>query len=326
MRVAANSASAQSALTELSHLQKYFVEQLQKAAEIANKPTAFSTFEWLRDEGKHGGGQRFGAQENGLFNRASVNVSQIQYQDMPEKAFSSATALSTIIHPEHPLAPSMHMHISWTELKNGKSYWRIMADLNPSIEDKADTDQFLAMLTQAAGPHLQSGLEQGEAYFYIPALNKHRGVCHFYLEGFVGDQNTPENYAIEFGRQTIDCYIDILTKKTRAVAPATAIQKQQQLDYHTLYFFQVLTLDKGTTAGLLIHDQNDIGTLASLPSHINRDLLQTWANNSELELQQLLIRLLDVVPKQAVAEITLEVKTQIAQALRQHYQELAKAK
>ena len=33
----------------------------------------------------------------------------------------------------NPYAPSIHMHISWTELKSGKGTWRIMADLNPSI-------------------------------------------------------------------------------------------------------------------------------------------------------------------------------------------------
>lgn len=323
MRIAASSAQAQHALSQLTSLQSYFVNQLQNVASQAAQATDFTPVEWLREQGAHGGGERFEAQAGGLFNRASVNVSQIQYQDKPEKAFLSATALSTIIHPDHPLGPSMHMHISWTELKNGKKYWRIMADLNPSIEDSADTEQFLTMLEQASQQHFHSGIEQGDEYFYIPALNKHRGVCHFYLEGFVGDEQTPATFAIDFGKQTIDCYISILASKVTNAIAATAEQKQQQLDYHTLYFFQVLTLDKGTTAGLLIHNQNDIGTLGSLPSHINRDLLQTWANSAELPLQQLLSQLLAVLPEQSIVAITTEVKAKLAEAIRVHYQTLA---
>ena len=44
----------------------------------------------------------------------------------------------------------------------------------------------------------------------------------------------------------------------------------QQLAYHTLYFFQVLTLDRGTTSGLLVHDQNDLGIMGSLPAWVDR--------------------------------------------------------
>ena len=48
-------------------LQRYFVEALGAQD--------FARFEWLRDEGRHGGGVRFGCAENERFNRASVNTS-----------------------------------------------------------------------------------------------------------------------------------------------------------------------------------------------------------------------------------------------------------
>ncbi len=320
MRIAASSQQAQQALNQLTTLQRYFVEQLQQVATQASLPTEFTAVEWLRDQGQHGGGERFEAQPNGLFNRASVNVSQIQYENNPDKSFASATALSTIIHPDHPLAPSIHIHVSWTELKSGKKYWRIMADLNPAIEDKTDTTLFLHMLEQASGEFFHQGIAAGDEYFNIPVLKKRRGVAHFYLEGFVGNETTPENYAIDFAKQVIDCYIKILSKKSTNMLPATAEQKQLQLNYHTLYFFQVLTLDKGTTAGLLIHNQNDVGTLGSIPAHINRELLTQWANVAPEPLNALLASLLAVVPKEKVAAISSEVKAEIAQALRQHYQ------
>ena len=205
MRVLASSKKAQSTLTQLTQVQHYFVDKLTHLS----TGTPFKAVEWLRDAGLHGGGERFEATDNMVFNRASVNISQVQYEDNPEKAFLSATALSTIIHPQHPLAPSIHIHVSWTELRNGKKYWRLMADLNPAIEDKDDTQLFNKMLEQASGEYYASGVEQGNQYFYIPALNEHRGVSHFYLEGFTGNENTPENFAIDFATQVIDCYINI---------------------------------------------------------------------------------------------------------------------
>lgn len=321
MRVLANSAKAQFALEHLSNVQQYFVEQLTQLS----TGSAFKPVEWLRDNGTHGGGKRFEASDNMVFNRASVNVSQVQYEDNPDKAFLSATALSTIIHPQHPLAPSIHIHVSWTELRNGQQYWRLMADLNPAIEDEADTAVFNQVLKDASGEYFESGIEQGDIYFNIPALNKHRGVSHFYLEGFTGDENTPELFAIDFATHVIDCYIAILSNKFSGLAPPSDTELQQQLDYHTLYFYQVLTLDKGTTAGLLIHSQNDVGTLGSLPAYINRDLLASWIAASPAPKNKLVTDLVDLMPKKSSVHINTELKAKIALTIRQHYAQLKSA-
>ena len=319
MRVPASSQKAQTVLAQLNQVQDYFVNRLQRLS----VGTDFEPIEWLRDEGKHGGGRRLEAMNNTVFNRASVNVSQIQFEDIPDKMLLSATALSTIIHPQHPLAPSVHLHISWTELKNGQQYWRLMADLNPAIVDNHDTLLFNNMLQKAAGPYYTSGVEQGLAYFYIPALKQHRGVSHFYLEGFTGDANTPEMFAIDFATQVIDCYVQILDEKLARLAPPDDHELQQQLDYHTLYFYQVLTLDKGTTAGLLVHHQNDIGTLASLPAYINRDLLAYWATQTPLPQQLLVKALVALFPQKKSVLITHEIKQKIALCIRAHYKQHA---
>ncbi|TEW55332.1 coproporphyrinogen III oxidase [Psychromonas sp. RZ22] len=315
MRVFATSEKAEFALQQLTQVQHHFVTALAQLS----TGTHFKSVSWLRDNGKHGGGERFQASDNMVFNRASVNVSQIHFEDDPDKNFLSATALSTIIHPQHPLAPSIHIHVSWTELKNGQQYWRLMADLNPAIEDKADTLLFNTMLQQATGEYFESGIQQGNQYFYIPALEKYRGISHFYLEGFTGDENTPKHFAIDFAQQAINCYISILNDKFSRLAPPSDEELQQQLDYHTLYFYQVLTLDKGTTAGLLIHNQNDVGTLGSLPAYINRALLASWITSS-LPAQQPLVKVLvELLPEQKSVHITPEIKTNIANAIRQHY-------
>ena len=123
-------------------LQSLFVRGLEKVSQDVGEDVCFQKAEWLRDGGQHGGGDRFYCAGSKVFNRAAVNVSHIHYDDLPDKALASATAISTIIHPRNPHAPSVHMHISWTAMKDGRGYWRIMADLNPSIPNDADKRAF----------------------------------------------------------------------------------------------------------------------------------------------------------------------------------------
>lgn len=328
MRTYAQNSLAQDALHLLTDLQSCFKEKLTDVANSSDKLTnnsisttmPFKSVDWLRDEGKHGGGTRFEAVEGGMFNRASINVSQIHYEDSPEKHYDSATALSTIIHPKDPLSPSIHMHYSLTILKDGSSYWRIMADLNPSHFNKDDKEYFDQTLKVAAKDHYSEGAKLGNQYFDIPALNKRRGVSHFYLEGFNPKNEDGAAFTNQFATKVIDTYIDLLSLHSVNIEQPTEAQQQKQLDYHTLYFYQVLTLDKGTTAGLLIHNQNDVGTLGSLPSHINRDQLSEWEALSPEPIKSLVTDLLAVLPKQTSCPITTEIKAELAQVIRAFYQ------
>lgn len=320
MKIAPSSKKAQQAMQMLSRLQHDFMQRLQSISKEFGSEAEFKTLEWLRDGGLHGGGLRFEAVEGSVFNRASINISQVQYEDLPDKSFSSATALSTIIHPSHPLAPSIHIHISWTELKNGQGYWRIMADLNPAITDQKDKQKFDNCLKEITGKYHQQGEHSGDAYFYIPALQSFRGVSHFYLEGFNPDNISGIDFAKYFGESVIQCYSEILAQKTLHSEPPTKAQKIAQLNYHTLYFYQVLTLDKGTTAGLLIHNQNDTGTLGSLPARINRVLLASWVDKTPAPQDKLIKRFLRLLPEQDICLISTSLKAQIAEQIREHYQ------
>lgn len=320
MRQAATSTNAINVLTMLSKAQTYFVAQLSQLCKQQKLPAQFTDVQWLRDNGSHGGGLRFEAPQHSIFNQASVNVSQIQYQDRPDKTFISATALSTIIHPTNALVPSVHIHVSWTEMRSGKSYWRLMADLNPAISNQSDTDKFNATLQKISAKYYQQATQQGDQYFYIPTLQTHRGVSHFYLEAFNPEDGEGTQFAEQFINAVINSYIAILDNHlSNSVKPATQAQKQAQLDYHTLYFYQVLTLDRGTTAGLLVHDQNDVGTLGSLPGFVSRDLLIQWAKKTAQPRNKLMLDLIEVLPNTDICEITTEVKTNIAQVIRAHY-------
>ena len=320
-RTQASSALANQAHQLVSSLQQRFVANLEQVSQELKLAQTFSPVEWVRDEGNHGGGIRFETADGAMIGRGSVNVSQVHYDDLPEKKLGSASAISTIIHPVNPTSPSVHIHISWTEMKDGKGYWRIMADLNPAMETPAATQQFFDALQNAAPEQFEHAVQQGEKYFFIPVLNRHRGVAHFYLEQYCTDDVDADfQLAKSVGEAAIDTYSQILKESLLQAAPATEEQKERQLAYHTLYFFQVLTLDRGTTTGLMIHNQNDVGIMGSLPAYVDRALLQNWISLMQTPQNQLLEQLIAALPESNPALVDTNTKEKLAQAVRSHYQ------
>jgi len=318
------SSTAINSLELVTGLQALFVSGLEKVtSELGHDLGLGLKFEktsWLRDEGLHGGGSRFSTWGNVIFDRASVNVSQVHYDDLPDKKLGSATAISTIIHPRNPFAPSMHLHISWTEMKGGGGYWRMMADLNPSNENSEHTQAFLACLGGVAPDQYDAAIAQGDRYFFIPALNRHRGVAHFYLENYkTSDDADDTRLAQAFGEAVIDCYLTILKKAVSENETVCESAQAAQLAYHTLYFFQVLTLDRGTTSGLLVHNQNDVGIMGSLPSHVDKQLLASWREKLPSPQGQLLDGLLACLSDSETSHVDSDVKRAVAQVVREHY-------
>ena len=302
----------------VKNLQKRFVDKLDYLSSQFGENKKFQEVNWLRNNGLYGGGNRFEARDEILFNTASVNVSQVHYDEDLTKSLQSATAISTIIHPKNPNVPSIHIHISLTCLRDGSSYWRVMADLNPSLQNDEDKEVFNNSLKELSNETYEEGIKQGDKYFFIPALNKHRGVCHFYLENYK-TQNESDDFlfAQNFGEGIIDTYINIIENafKTRTKFSVQDIKKQ--LDYHTLYLFQVLTLDRGTTSGLLVHNQNDIGIMGSLPSFVNKSLLKSWIQKVEKPQDELVNALVEAIKDDGM--INASIKEKLASRVREHY-------
>ena len=315
------SPQASAAYSLVSNLQSLFVQRLEQVSEDVDEAIKFQETVWLRDEGRHGGGSRFSSErDNAVFNGASVNVSHVHYNDDDTKGLGSATALSTIIHPANPHAASMHMHISWTEMKDSSGYWRIMADLNPSIAKPEQTKIFYNTLKDVTGEYYEEGAAQGDKYFYIPVLGRHRGVSHYYLEGFSSnDQDQDIKLAKSFGEAVIETYSDLLKSSLISHSEFSEEDKRSQLDYHTLYFLQVLTLDRGTTSGLLVNNQNDLGIMGSLPAYVDKALLISWLERMPLLQKELLEGLINIIPDVGVNRVTDQVRLSCARVVREFY-------
>jgi len=124
-------------------------------------------------------------------------------------------------------------------------------------------------------------------------------------------------FANSFGEGIIDTYVEIITNAftTRETISQDDIQKQ--LEYHTLYLFQVLTLDRGTTSGLMVHNQNDLGIMGSLPAFIDKKLLQSWSSKVDEPQDKLINALADAIGDDGAIDVL--TKTKLAQAVRKHY-------
>ncbi len=324
-RIYAKSPHAAAARALVEELQAHFVESLEALSqEQGTSPEYQSPFQrvhWLRDHGRHGGGDRYVTACTPVFNRAAVNVSGVHYDDDDKKRLSSADALSTIIHPQNPQAPSVHIHFSWTEMRDGEGYYRMMADLNPAIVDKAAKLLFEDRLRAAIPDHYEKAVAQGDRYFEIPALERHRGVSHFYLEGFsTRDFQADTELARRVALVAMDTYVEIFRSALKEHTEASDADREKQFRYHTAYFFQVLTLDRGTTSGLLVHDQNDLGIMGSLPSFVYKELLESWIPKVEKPQQDLLRALVEALPGATPAPVTDEVRLTLAKVVRAHYQ------
>ena len=75
----------------------------------------------------------------------------------------------------------------------------------------------------------------------------------------------------------------------------------------------------------MIHQQNDVGTLGSLPSHVDRELLKSWVVKTTKPQDQLLESLIQALPEQNPSPIDESCKAKLAQAIREHYKSNPKA-
>ena len=208
-----------------------------------------------------------------------------------------------------------------------------MADLNPSLPSEADRARFMLEIDESLNALSEEQraymVEQGDRYFYIPTLERHRGVAHFYLEQYTSGESAEARaadlaLAVRFGEQVINTYLSILEHaygRVEREGEPTDAHYEAQLAYHSAYFLQVLTLDRGTSSGLLIHDQNDEGILGSLPQRISRPLLSSWVARQPHPQSLLLTSLINALPEADDGVVTLspEVRRDLAQVIREHF-------
>jgi len=69
----------------------------------------------------------------------------------------------------------------------------------------------------------------------------------------------------------------------------------------------------------LVHNQNDIGILGSIPAYVDKVLLTSWLTKMQSPQDQLLTALIDVLPTTNPCLIDEPTKQKLADVVRHHY-------
>lgn len=124
----------------------------------------------------------------------------------------------------------------------------------------------------------------------------------------------------------IGTYVELVQQQLTDHPYPTEEAYRKQLAYHTLYLFQVLTMDRGTTHGICAHRDNDVGTLGSIPNFVDPTLLQTWKDSLPKPQDELMQQIIDVLPAENPSPVTDSTRQLFADIVRTHLKTHPKAR
>lgn len=234
---------------------------------------------WSREEG---GGGRSRVIENGaVFEKAGVNVSDVQGASLPASATAArpqlkgaafrAIGLSLVCHPANPLVPTTHMNVRFfgATPPSGDPVWWFGGgfDLTPYYGFREDAVHWHQTARQACAPFGEALYprfkKQCDDYFYLAHRAEPRGIGGIFYD----DWNEPDFdscFALtrSVGDSFLPAYRPIVER--RKSLPFTETQRRFQLYRRGRYVEFNLVYDRGTLFGLQSKGRTE-SILMSLP-------------------------------------------------------------
>ncbi|WP_424928773.1 oxygen-dependent coproporphyrinogen oxidase [Amaricoccus tamworthensis] len=235
------------------------------------------------EDGEDAGGGVMSVMRGGrVFEKVGVNISTVhgKLADRAQKSLTArkeipgleqdprfwASGISLVAHMRSPKTPAVHMNtrMFWTP---GAWWFGGGADLNPMIENDADTADFHNTLKSACDAHDAEYYPRFKAwadeYFMIRHWNEPRGVGGiFYDDLCTGDWEADFAFTQSVGKAFIDAFVPITERHMRT--PWTDDEREIQLVKRGRYAEFNLVYDRGTQFGLQT-GHNPEAVLMSLP-------------------------------------------------------------
>ncbi len=252
-------------------------QQAQICAAVADLDgSAFTVDDWQRDaDGEHGGGGTTCVlQEGKIFEKAGVGVSVVTGTLSPEAAAAMgggqgldnarqsnraffAAGLSLVLHPHHPMAPTVHANYRYFErgpAEKPVAWWfGGGADLTPSYLFEQDARHFHGLhraTCDAHDPAFYPRFKQWcDRYFYLPHRGERRGIGGIFFDDL---HDRPPAELLAFVRDCaatlVPAYLPLVRRRQQL--PFSAAQKAWQQLRRGRYVEFNLVYDRGTLFGL----------------------------------------------------------------------------
>lgn len=187
-----------------------------------------------------------------------------------------ALAISTIVHPRNPYAPTSHMNLRYFLVRkegnnqtDDQNHWHFGGgfDMTPYYGFKEDVIHFHRMAQAACAPFgddLYCKLKKWcDDYFFIPHRQEPRGIGGIFFDDWIeGGFNQCLDFVREVGAHYMKAYLPILERRKNT--PYSSRERDFQLFRRGRYAEFNLCTDRGTRYGLQSGRRIE-SVLASLP-------------------------------------------------------------
>lgn len=259
-------------------------ESICTALENCDGKERFKSEQWLRDEGKGGGGLTNIIRNGAVFEKGGVNtsavfgkVTELMQEQLAMKGDSwFACGISIVIHPYNPMVPTIHCNYRLFEVYNEKDeltdrWFGGGTDLTPYYLFREDAVHFHQTYKEVCDDY-DSGFyskfkRECDDYFVNSHRNdERRGIGGIFYDQQRVSQLQDEEFWMNFSRACanafIPSYLPIVEKRKRL--PFTDEQKHWQEIRRGRYTEFNLIHDRGTVFGLKTNGRVE-SILMSLP-------------------------------------------------------------